>query len=260
MKSQNIQSLVKEISDSKRNCYFISPHIDDAVFSAGALIIALRKKNVPVTIINVFTKGGSRNTLSARKYLAISNAKSAKELFNIRIVEERQIAKKLGINIVNLGFVDALWRMKSAHLLLNKLSYIFAELTAVYPTYKYHITSGILSKEDSKVKKEIQKKLSMYISKKSYVFAPLAIGNHVDHVLIREATNNMNPIYWKDFPYSLNTKSSFSSFNNERIHRTYICTSHLKEKDKHARMYVNQAKAYPALSISKLKETFYRFI
>lgn len=40
----------------------------------------------------------------------------------------------------------------------------------------------------------------------SFVFGPLAVGNHIDHLLVRDVCLKIFPtlIYWSDFPY--NTK------------------------------------------------------
>ena len=99
-------------SKIKSPCFFISPHLDDAVFSAGGLMIFLAKKN-PVTVVNVFTEAGDLPyTLSAKKYLSVCEVDDARKLFEQRRNEDQKVLEKVGVKVVNLGFVDALWRKK----------------------------------------------------------------------------------------------------------------------------------------------------
>jgi hypothetical protein len=213
---------VKEIVKNKTHCYFISPHLDDAIFSSGELMAYLSNK-VPVTVINVFTNAGdNRNTLSAKAFLKQSGFGNPDNLFKLRIGEDKRAMSSLGINSFYLGFTDALWRKtKRKGWINNILSKISPEFNRVYPTYRFNVISGKISSHDNEIKKEIKKKLKLLIEsgKNFQVFCPIGFGNHVDHLLVREACQEMfkgGVIYWGDFPYWLTThqKNKFISENS----------------------------------------------
>jgi LmbE family N-acetylglucosaminyl deacetylase len=72
--------------------YFISPHLDDAILSAGALIYELKNQG-RIKIITVFTKGD--------------------ELFLKRKIEDKNVCHYLDIDYLHLDFIDVLWRNSS---------------------------------------------------------------------------------------------------------------------------------------------------
>jgi hypothetical protein len=61
-----MEKIIAHIIKNKIPCYFLSPHLDDAVLSAGGLISSL-SGNTSVTVVNIFTTAGEKNTLSAKK-------------------------------------------------------------------------------------------------------------------------------------------------------------------------------------------------
>lgn len=75
--------------NNKKNYYFISPHLDDAILSAGGLIYDLKDKG-KVKIITVFTNGD--------------------ELLLKRKIEDKNVCRYLGVGYLHLGFTDVLWR------------------------------------------------------------------------------------------------------------------------------------------------------
>ena len=128
--------ILNNIVKNKRPVFFISPHFDDAALSAGSLLSYLSKKT-SVTVINVFTKCGPINTLSARAYLRQLKCHSAEELYLQRAKEDKNFFSSIGAKSVNLNYVEALWRQFE-----KKPGKTLAELDHIYPTYRFHIISG----------------------------------------------------------------------------------------------------------------------
>lgn len=152
----NLIFICMDILKNKKYYYFISPHLDDAILSAGGLIYDLKYKG-KVKIITVFTKGD--------------------EIFLKRKIEDKNVCNYLGIDFIHLGFNDILWR--------NHFDLI----------------------EEQKIKIKITDRLKKIINnnKDTAIFAPLAIGNHPDHIIIDKICqdNFKDAIYWEDYPYYL---------------------------------------------------------
>lgn len=205
MENKLIQKIIKE----KIHCYFVSPHFDDAALSASDLMAYLSTKT-DVSVINVFTKAGNHNTLSARKFVKDSGFDNARLLFKARDDEDRNALSNLQVDRTNLGFTDALWRTQKATQLRRFLSAFIPELNAVYPTYRFNIQKGKIANADIKTIKTVATKLAKTIKgKKAVVFSPAGIGNHVDHLITKEACKLLGyPIVlWTDFPYIQRNKN-----------------------------------------------------
>lgn len=113
----------------------------------------------------------------------------------------------MGVEIKHLDFVDAQWRKK------NKLTFLermfgnhVPELLHIYPTYRWHVISGKISRHDAGLIESLKKILSEMknAEKKSIIFCPAGIGNHIDHIITRNCCLDLfdNLVLWSDFPYS----------------------------------------------------------
>jgi LmbE family N-acetylglucosaminyl deacetylase len=196
-----ITQLLQKIEADRIPCYFISPHLDDAVFSTGSLIARL-SAITECRVITVFTESSTPLTLSARRFLKQSRINDANELFEIRRAEDISACAILGIRSAHLGYEDALFRKKSTGLLAR----IIPELGHTYPIYRLQISQGQVAKADDSVIARIETDLLKHIdtSRPYLVLAPLATGQHVDHVIIRNLCAKMygHIVYWNDLPYS----------------------------------------------------------
>ena len=206
----NMEKIVKEIIKDKKTCYFVSPHLDDAAFSAGGLISYLAKRT-KVVVITAFTGAASdKHSLSALAYIKMCGYKSAEigKFYSARRSEDKALFNSMGVMPIHLGFLDALWRKKKSLNLIEKFSTLFInEFRYIYPTHRLHISKGKIHKEDISNLRKLEKKLIEIVGedKNSVVFCPVGIGKHVDHIMVREACTNVSPrvIYWEDIPYNL---------------------------------------------------------
>ena len=202
----------------KKTFIFVSPHFDDAVFSAGGLLYYLYKNKAKLKVVNVFTKASSPPyTFSARRNLRLSKFSSAIDLYKVREKEDSETLRKLNVKIYNLGFCDALFRKKS---LVNKSASrrIFPEMMHVYPIYVFHLTRGVISKEDRNLLNEIEIKLKRIVNKSNViVFCPLAYKSHIDHVIVNKICRELRKdlVLWEDFPYNINKGKRVSSGTNK---------------------------------------------
>ncbi len=254
-----MERLLKLIT-AKTPCYFISPHLDDAVLSAGSLIYRLRKKHVPVTIINVFTKVDSHTpTLSARQFLRQCGYRDPQKLFRDRISEDETTLRAIGCRVINLDFIDSSWRKKEK---LNPVSQwlgpLIPELIHIYPTYRWHVIRGKISENDYSLMDKIGRRLRQIISPgKNYVFSPLGNGNHVDHVIVHKVSSLIFPktIFWSDFPYLLTSSDKDSRFSD---YKKYEFPVRSENKNKLIKGYKSQVRAiFKDGHIPQMKEIYY---
>ncbi|NMC36486.1 hypothetical protein GYA49_05580 [Candidatus Beckwithbacteria bacterium] len=200
------KTLLATIVKEKIPCFFISPHLDDAALSAGDLIAYLSSKT-KVTVITVFTKGSEGPyTLSGRQHLKVNGYQDLQKLFADRRVEDREVFKLHNVKVEHLPYTDASFRKKQSNKqFLQFLGKLLPEFLHVYPTYRWHVLLGQVAKEENTLINQISDQLARQIPKKAVVFAPLGVGKHVDHIIIRKVCSKLarNVVYWLDFPYGL---------------------------------------------------------
>lgn len=248
------QSFISTLIDDKKSCYFISPHFDDAVFSAGLLMRYLSGKT-KVIVINIFTKADKKPyTLSAKTFLRQCRYSDANTLFIDREKEDAAVLQNIADKVINLGYVDALWRKKQQQTFLSKLFSKIPEMHMLYPTYFFHIKTGKVAKQDEELIYTVGQRLNNIItSDNSVIFCPFAIGNHIDHVIARLACERAftNVIYWSDFPYNLHTTPDTRNFVSFQF------DENLNEKHRLVKGYVSQYNAMFGKGLYLHPEIFY---
>jgi LmbE family N-acetylglucosaminyl deacetylase len=183
----------------------LSPHLDDAALSCGAMMIHACQ-TIPVTVATLFTEAGPPPyTLSARRYLHQVGAKDAPALYRQRREEDRAALQPLGITCVHAGLVDAPFRRQPGNQAGSWWVRLMPELAHIYPIYRLNITSGRIAAADagtlSAAASLIQR---LAAAGHALVLAPLGVGRHVDHVLVRTAAERSGAdiAYYSDFPHN----------------------------------------------------------
>jgi len=187
--------LLYDMDDASAAALVISPHLDDAVLSCGALLAYLATRH-PVTVATVFTAAAPPPwSLPARRTLRALGRVDAEDLFAQRRAEDRDVLAGIGAEAVNLGFRDALFRR--------------GRRGPAYPTYRLDAARGRVASCDTGLAAEVSARVSELIRAReaAVVFAPLGVGRHVDHLITRQAARELNQpsriVYYSDFPYSL---------------------------------------------------------
>jgi LmbE family N-acetylglucosaminyl deacetylase len=194
------------ILTKNRPAYFISPHLDDAMLSAGGLIHYLVSKGVKVTVITLFTRPSPPPySMHAIKYVRQCGGDNAEGLFKERAKEDEEVFGSLGIRTVHLGFIDAAWRKKKEG---RRWMGILPELVHLYP-FRFCKYMKKLHPEDRVMMEKIRKRLAPLVTDPDApVLCPMAIGNHIDHIITKEICMGLfkTLLFWSDFPYSLEGK------------------------------------------------------
>lgn len=155
----------------------LSPHPDDIALSCGATMHALGGINR--TIVTCF----SRSTYAP--FAPTGCSTDVDTVTAIRKAEELAYCKRIGATNVDLQLDDVTLRYANEQDWLNATP----QLTDLF---------DLLCQSFEKTFSEFRF---------THLFCPLALGNHVDHVLVREAARyasgeSVKIVYFEDFPYA----------------------------------------------------------
>jgi LmbE family N-acetylglucosaminyl deacetylase len=172
---------------------FVSPHLDDIALSCGGLVRRLSSRGQRVVIATVCTADRSAGQLlsAAAQHVHWEWQLGDDQPYAIRRKEDEAGCKVLGAEPAHLGLLDAIYRHDSAS----------------EPLYTRNFIGGQVAEHDwqyffPKVKAALQP----WIRSAQQVYAPLSIGGHVDHVLVRQAIEELaedaQVTYYEDYPYA----------------------------------------------------------
>jgi LmbE family N-acetylglucosaminyl deacetylase len=187
--SQNSLLLTKMLSPNQ-SIFVLSPHLDDAVLSCGSLIAWAQALGKSVTVVNVFTKGSTLDSALTKKLLAQAQFKEAETYFAAREAEDVRALAHLGtIYRINLGCTDAAWRAT------------YEKSTTDFPTT---LDPNLVIDQATAMQLRNLLKTVALAQENTIILAPLGVGNHADHLLVRNAAAQLfkNILYYVDFPYS----------------------------------------------------------
>jgi LmbE family N-acetylglucosaminyl deacetylase len=163
----------------------LSPHRDDAAFSCGLILSQLIRAEVSVTIVNVFTTSSYAPYLTQGdgdrvSQVTLARAQEDKAFLNL-LVHEKNV-DPCCITLEDLAWQDLPLRWRTDDdLSLAPSALRPAEVSALSKAF------GALSEQD-------------------IVLAPLALGGHIDHRLVRAAAQRAFVpsalVFYEDLPYA----------------------------------------------------------
>jgi hypothetical protein len=276
----------------------LSPHLDDAVLSCGALM-AYARRRVPVTVVTAFTAGSPPPyTLSGRRCLRLAGMRDAQELYAARRAEDRSVLSAMGVAWRHLGLLEGLFRVKPGR--GGRVRRLLPERDHVYPTYRRHVATGRISPHDSELLRGITETVSALDSLDALgtlealgtcgapdtrdapdtrgaadtlgvpdagdaldlsdglgapaaptptppplLLAPLAVGRHVDHLLLRQATerSGRHAVYYSEFPYNRRHEADAGFIRRNGLGRPVTWSEGLRDKEPWILGYRTQARA-----------------
>ncbi len=166
---------------------YLSPHLDDAVLSAGGLIYEQTRSGTPVEIWTFMCGVPSDTEFSTFAQLLHTQwgFSSAEETVRARREEDRQAAQIVGATVQHFDFLDCIYRRdKNGEWPYHEISLPPQELDADLPAQIASVIGSRLQLDDVLV-------------------CQLSVGSHVDHVLVRRAAELLGRplIYDIDIPY-----------------------------------------------------------
>jgi LmbE family N-acetylglucosaminyl deacetylase len=243
-------------------CLFLSPHLDDTVLSCGALIQALVPRSA-VTVATAFTEAGPPpHTFAARSFLRQCAAHDADALFAARRAEDRAVLDRLGTAGVHLGMPDALFRRREFRVpVIRRLVAWCPELAHRYPTYRFDIALGRVSKGDTPLIERLTDEVARLCDRTrvELLFAPAGVGRHVDHLIARAVGERFpdRVVYYSDFPYDGSSAPDPRFIARHRL-RPWRWDRDIAGKARLIRGYRSQVGAlFPDGRIPAVPETYY---
>ena len=160
----------------------ISPHLDDAAFSVGGLLAARARAGDRVTIVTCFTGNVAQPTGFALACQLDKGLSAEVDYMALRRAEDVAACAVIGAQAIHLPLLEAPHR-----------GYASApELFAA-------------RRDDDTMLAPLTAALSRQIAALApdVLLGPLAIGDHVDHWLVRDALTAIDAcaLLWEDWPY-----------------------------------------------------------
>jgi len=238
----------------------LSPHLDDAVLSCGALLNYACSRT-QVTVVTLFTAASSPPyTLSARRYLRQVGMSDAEVLYRYRREEDHDALGPMNVTCVHAGLTEALFRRLPNLGWRSTWSRLLPELAHIYPVYRVHITSGRVAPADVGTLREARDIVGRLTRPgPALVLAPLAIGGHVDHVLTRSVAERSDArvVYFSDFPYNQQYPPDHAFIRRYGLVETHWARL-IEAKADLIRAYRTQVRAlFPDGSIPVVPEVFF---
>ena len=169
---------------------YLSPHLDDAVLSAGGLIYEQTKSGLPVeiwTLMCGFPPDPPEGEYSSFAQLQHTQwgFSSAQEGIRIRREEDQRAGSRVGASVVHFDFLDCIYR------------------GGANGEWLYYDISTPPRQEDAEIPAQIAEAVSTHLKADDVLVCQLSVGSHVDHILVRQAAELLRRplLYDVDIPY-----------------------------------------------------------
>ncbi len=172
---------------------YLSPHLDDAVFSCGGRIAQQVRDGGSVTVVTVLAGDPPRDRSTFAERLAASAGLSPEEAVAARRQEDEKALEILGAEVVHWPLLDCIYRTKNGQgrWLYTDLASIFADEPDGDP-----LVGQMTERFDD-------------LPAADELVVPLAVGRHIDHRVVRSGAESLGRelLYWEDFPYVTHWRS-----------------------------------------------------
>ncbi len=166
---------------------YLSPHLDDAVLSAGGLIYEQTQSGLPVEIWTIMSgiPQGSELSTFAQVMHHIWGTSSAEQTVRLRRAEDDRAAGILGAKTLHFDFLDCLYRRG------QNGDWLYTDVF-VPP-----------DEEDADIPRQVAAALLPRLAPDDILVCQLGLGSHVDHLLVRQAAEMLGRplLYYIDIPY-----------------------------------------------------------
>jgi LmbE family N-acetylglucosaminyl deacetylase len=175
---------------------YLSPHLDDAALSAGGLIYEQTQAGLPVEMWT-FMCGMPADTefsMLAQVLHYQWGFASAEETVRSRRAEDLQAARILGATARHFDFLDCIYRRGSDG------TWLYSNIYA--PPHE----------DDADLPARIAAEIAPRLQPDDVLVCQLAVGSHVDHVLVRRAAELLRRplLYVADIPYLQNNPADLA--------------------------------------------------
>ncbi|MBI3176263.1 MAG: PIG-L family deacetylase [Chloroflexi bacterium] len=170
---------------------YVSPHLDDAVLSAGGLIYEQARAGQPVEIWTMMSGFPPEEAISplAQVLHYQWGFPTAEEAIRGRRAEDEAAAAMVGAKTVHFDFLDCIYRRGADG------SWLYAMGVFDPPV-----------DEEADLPDQIAAALLARLQPDDQVICQFSVGRHVDHVTVRRAVERLGRLLWYDvdLPYAFN--------------------------------------------------------
>lgn len=169
---------------------FLSPHLDDAVFSCGGFIWEKVHRGDAVEIWTIFTSAPSPSDLTPFAQSLHARWGVGMDAMATRRTEDQQACSRLGAAYRLFDFLDCIYR----HFPENRMPVVRGEDDLFQPHYQ----------SEPQLVLQIAGVIGNAFPGDARMVGPLALGNHIDHQLVKEALLQVDPgaSFYADYPYA----------------------------------------------------------
>lgn len=171
------------------NAVYLSPHLDDAVFSAGGLMARQVQEEQSVTVLTVFAGDPPPGELSEFAQELHQRWDLGDEPVAARREEDLEACSLVGAGVLHIEIPEAVYRLNAAG-------------ESLYPNEE--AVFGPVDPDDQALVEQLTDVFDEVSPTGAQIYCPLAIGGHVDHRLVRLAADRLDrPVwYYQDMPYA----------------------------------------------------------
>ncbi len=168
---------------------YLSPHLDDAVFSCGGWIWEQTQRGLDVEIWTICAGDPPQGSLSAFARTLHRTWNLSDNATQIRRDEDSKACQIIGAESRHFPFPDCIYRKSPEG------EYYYASEEDIF---------GGLDPREADLIDRISADLGEALPPEVQLFAPLGIGNHVDHEIVRKAAARLERDlhYYADYPYA----------------------------------------------------------
>lgn len=175
---------------------FFSPHLDDAALSAGAALAMRARLGLPTRVTTVFAGDGRPPLSAAAAAFHRACGLSDDDAIVRRRSEDRAALNVLGVESRHLDFPEALYRRDASG------EHLYSGSRAQFGAVQ-HADALRIDELVTALRGEMEECSAQTLC------APIGVGGHVDHILVREAVRraargtDVAVHFWVDQPYAV---------------------------------------------------------
>lgn len=174
----------------KYNAIYLSPHLDDVALSCGGQIFAQSAVGQRILIVTIMAGEPPAQPISPFAAALHARWELAAQVVALRRTEDLAACAILGAEYAHWQFPDCIYRQHP-----ESGDYLYASEEALFA----QVHEG-----DTVVLQQLTAQLRA-LPPCERLFCPMGVGNHVDHQLVRAATEACfasTLLYYEDYPYT----------------------------------------------------------
>ena len=195
---------------------YLSPHLDDAVLSCGAIIWDMVRRRQSVEIWTIFAGDPPSEELSPFAREIHERWQTGAQAPAARRDEDSLACERLNVPYIHFPYLDCIYRTyPDTH---------FPVIERNEDLFQFPLPAGEIP-----LIAEITGRLQKTLPADAKLVLPLGIGNHIDHQIVRRAGEALEKplLYYADFPYSADHADEITAALPERVRQNRFPLSNL---------------------------------